>query len=64
MRKLILFIGVSILLNNAYSQERLFFINNETNICATKENKNTKVFDLNERAYNEIIENKKEVALF
>ncbi|MDB0027546.1 M12 family metallo-peptidase, partial [Flavobacteriales bacterium] len=61
MKKLILFIGVSILLNNAYSQERLFFINNETNICATKEKKNTKVFDLNERAYNEIIENKKEV---
>ena len=61
----VLFILISILIFdlNAFSQERLFFVNTQSDICATKDKQKTKVFDLDTNIYNNILNNRYQVLI-
>ena len=48
---------------DVYSQERLFFVNNQLDICATKDKQKTKVLDLDTGIYNKILSNRDEVLI-
>ena len=61
----VLFILISFLIFdlNAFSQERLFFVNTQSDICATKDKQKTKVFDLDTNIYNNILNNRYQVLI-
>ena len=62
MKKVILILFL-ILDSNVFGQERLFFINAQSDICATKDKQKTQVFDLDTAIYNNIIDNRSDVLI-
>ncbi len=61
--KIISLIVTLTVFQNVYSQEKLFIVNNASQICATINKKNTKVFDINETIYNRLIEDKEDIVI-